>query len=500
MSNNLEVIRLRWSSAAGEDRFTVENPATGDTVAVIQGSGAAEVDAAVKAAHTGYLGWRIRPAAERGHYLRLIAQTIRDHADEIAELETLDNGKPFTQARDFDLVAAGGIFDLYAGLMTAAPSTAVNNGPLLDVTTLEPYGVVGAIVPFNWPPIHTAGKIAPALAAGNGVVLKPPEQAPLAVLRLIELIQDALPDDVVHVVPGRGPVGAALAAHPMIGKLSFTGAPSTGVAVVKTAADNLTPALLELGGKNPLIVFDDADLGSVVPWIIEGGFFNQGEACTAASRILVQDPVYDEVARRVGDAVRRLEVGDGAKAGTHVGPLVTSRQRQRVLDYLDIGRAEGAVLAAQADLPRDPTLSDGYFVRPTLLTEVTPGMRVANEEIFGPVVTMIRFGTEEQAVRIANGTPFGLVAGVFSTDAERVLRVANAVRAGQVFVNHYNRAAVGVPFGGVGASGYGREHARETLREYGYSKSLRIPNGLGPIPRWQPSLDITRPDENRKPS
>ncbi|WTL55946.1 aldehyde dehydrogenase family protein [Nocardia sp. NBC_01499] len=197
---------------------------------------------------------------------------------------------------------------------------------------------------------------------------------------------------------------------------------------------------------------------------------------------------------------RPLEVGDGAKPGTHVGPLVTSRQRQRVLDYLDIGSAEGAVLAAQADLPRDPTLSDGYFVRPTLLTEVTPDMRVANEEIFGPVVTMIRFSTEEQAVRIANGTPFGLVAGVFSADTERVLRVANAVRAGQVFVNHYNRAAVGVPFGGVGASGYGREHARETLHEYGYSKSLRIPNGLGPIPRWQPSLDITRPDEDRKPS
>ncbi len=485
-----QVLRTRWSSDDDADQFTVDNPATGQPVVVIQGAGVHQVDQAVRAADEAQGAWKARTPRERGRWLWKIAQTVREHGDEIAALESSDNGKPVSQAREFDVEAAVAIFELFASLCEAMPNQVRDAGSILDVTVLEPYGVIGAIVPFNWPPLHAAGKLAPALAAGNAVVIKPPEQAPLSVLRVAELVQSVLPDDVVHVVPGTGKVGAALAGHKLVGKISFTGAPATGTAVIKTAADNLTPTLMELGGKNALVLFDDADLDSALPWAVEGGFFNQGEACTAASRVLVHADLYDEVARRYAAAVKRLKVGNGADAGTHVGPLVTPAQRQRVLDYLDIGVAEGATIAAQAALPADPGLADGFYAPPTLFTGVTPDMRIAKEEIFGPVVCLIPFRDEAEAITIANGTDFGLVAGVFTRDSERALRVSRAIRAGMVFVNHYHRAFTGTPFGGVGASGYGREHALETLHEFGYSKSLRLPSGTAEIPRWAPSLEV----------
>ncbi|MEU5244246.1 aldehyde dehydrogenase family protein, partial [Streptomyces asoensis] len=431
----VQVLRTRWSSENEADRFTVDDPATGRPLAVVQGADAEGVDQAVRAAHRAHYAWKARTPRERGRWLAKAAQVIREHADEIAALESSDNGKPYSQARQFDLEGAATIFEMFAGLCEAMPGQVRDAGSMLDVTVREPVGVVGAIVPFNWPPLHTAGKLAPALAAGNAVVLKPPEQAPLSVLRMAELVQSVLPDDVVHIVPGAGPTGAHLAGHELVGKISFTGAPSTGRAVVKTAADNLTPTLLELGGKNALMIFDDADLESALPWAVEGGYFNQGEACTAASRILVHADLHDEVARRLASAVGRLKVGAGSDAATHVGPLVSPAQRQRVLDYLEIGVAEGATIAAQAPLPTDPGLADGYYVAPTLFTGVTPDMRIAREEIFGPVVCLIPFHDEDEAVRIANGTDFGLVAGVFTRDSERALRVSRELRAGIVFVN-----------------------------------------------------------------
>ena len=374
--------------------------------------------------------------------------------------------------------------DYFGSLVEVLPSQARDYGPVLDVTTLEPYGVIAGIVPFNWPPIHTAGKTAPALAVGNAIVLKPPEQTPSVVLRMAELIASVLPDDLVHVVPGAGAVGAALAGHPLVGKVSFTGSPATGSAVLHTAADNLTPTLMELGGKNPLLVFDDADLHEALLAAIDGGFFNQGEACTASSRILVQDNIFAEFSERLGSAVSRLRVGDGADPDTDVGPLVTRAQQKRVLEYLDIGVGEGARIAAQAPLPSDPRLTDGFYVPPTLLTDVTPDMRVATEEIFGPVVALIPFSDEEQAVRIANGTQFGLVAGVFTQDTDRAVRVSRQIRAGAVFVNNYFRVAVGTGFGGVGHSGFGREHAQETLAEYGYTKTIRLAARRDELPSW----------------
>jgi acyl-CoA reductase-like NAD-dependent aldehyde dehydrogenase len=364
------------------------------------------------------------------------------------------------------------------------PSQARDYGPVFDVTTLEPYGVIAGIVPFNWPPIHTAGKTAPALAVGNAIVLKPPEQTPSVVLRMVELINSVLPEDLVHAVPGGGAVGAALAGHPLVGKVSFTGSPATATSVLRTTADNLTPTLMELGGKNPLLVFDDADITRALEAAIDGGFFNQGEACTASSRILLQENIFDSFAAKFTVAVQRLKVGDGADPATDVGPLVTRAQQHRVLNYLDIGVTEGARIAAQAPLPDDPRLADGFYVAPTVFTDVTPDMRVAKEEIFGPVVTLIPFADEDEAVRIANCTQFGLVAGVFTQNADRALRVSRQIRAGAVFVNNYVRVAVGSGFGGVGHSGFGREHAQETLAEYGYSKTIRLAGHRDELPRW----------------
>jgi acyl-CoA reductase-like NAD-dependent aldehyde dehydrogenase len=489
--SEVSVVRTKWSSEEDADRFTVENPATGAPLAVVQGAGEKEVDSAVRAAYDAHISWKARPPRERGRWLRAVAQAVRENADEIAALETSDNGKPLSQARQFDLMAAIGIFELFASLCEAMPGQFRDEGNVLDLTVLEPYGVVGAIVPFNWPPIHTASKLAPALAAGNAVVIKPPEQAPLSALRLVEIVQSILPDDVVHIIPGTSRIGAVLAGHPLVGKISLTGSPATGSAVLKTVADNLTPTLMELGGKNPFIIFGDADLDSALPWAIEGGFFNQGEACTAASRVLVQADILDDVVRRYAEAVPRLRVGDGADPGTHIGPMVSAAQRKRVLDYIDIGVEEGATIAAQAPLPDDPRLADGFYVPPTLFTGVHRDMRIAQEEIFGPVVTVIPFQDEDEAVSIANGTDFGLLAAVFTRDSERALRVSRALQAGFVMVNNYNRAFTGTPFGGVGASGYGRELALETLHEYGYSKSIRLPSGTAEIRRWAPSLEVS---------
>jgi betaine-aldehyde dehydrogenase len=486
-----EVTRTRWSSDAEEDRFVVENPATGEPATLVQGAGTAEVDAAVRTAHAAHLSWKLRPARERGTYLCRVADTLRDHADELAALETLEMGKPLVTSRRFDLEAAITEFEYFAGLAEILPSQARDFGPFLDVTTLEPYGVIGAIVPFNWPPIHTAGKIAPALAVGNAVVVKPPEQTPSVVLRMVELIAEALPDDVVHVLPGGGAVGAAIAGHPLVSKVSFTGSPATGAAVLRTAASNLTLSLMELGGKNPLLVFEDADLDQALLAAVDGGFFNEGEACTASSRLLLHESIYDEFVARLADAVGKLVVGDGSDPDTEVGPMVTRAQQERVLDYIQIGLAEGAQIAAQAPVPTDPALKNGFFVPPTLFTGVTPEMRVANEEIFGPVLTVLRFADEEEAVRIANGTRFGLVAGVYTQDADRALRMGRRVRAGIVSVNNYVRAAIGSPFGGIGDSGFGREHAPETLAEYGYSKTIRLAARRTELPAWSAAVRTT---------
>lgn len=474
----------RWSSRREEDRFAVENPATGKILTLVQGGSEIEIDAAVRAAHEAFRSWRWMPPQFRGSILKDCAKVIRERKMELAQLECSENGKPVWQAA-FDIDSCITSFDYFGGLIGNLPGVFLDFGPVHCSVFLEPYGVLGGILPFNWPPIHTAAKSAPALAVGNTVVLKPGEQAPLTVMRIVELLQTVLPKDVIHVVPGIGPTtGHALAAHPLVRVLSFTGATKTGIAVLKTAADNVTPTMLELGGKNAIIIFDDADLNEAVTFAIEGAYYNQGEACTAASRILVQRKIVDDVSARISSIVRKLRVGDGIDFKTHVGPLVSRAQQRRVLDYIEIGVQEGAVITAQAALPADERLKNGFWAPPTLFTQVRPDMRIAQEEIFGPVTCIIPFDTAEEAVSIANGTAYGLVAGVFSGKHEQAMNTARRLEAGIVYVNNYYRGGIGGPFGGVKGSGFGREHSIETLYEYGYSKAVRVTSGAGPVPKW----------------
>jgi len=492
------VAATRWASDDAAHRLVVDDPATGRPLCTVQGGGAVQVDSAVQAAHRGFLKWRSRPVRERAQVLRAIADTLRGHAEEIAALETRENGKTLAQARNGDVAACIAGFEFFAGLVERMPRRSVALGPVDSHEFLEPFGVIGGILPFNWPPIHFAAKVAPALAMGNAVVLKPGEQAPLTVMRLTQLACELLPDDVLHCVPGGAEAGEALARHPLVRKISFTGAPSTGTKVIQAAATRLTPTLMELGGKNPMVLFEDANLDDALSDVIEAAFVNKGEACTAASRILVQRAIYPEALERLARAVRRLCVGDGMSPETDVGPLVSRAQQHRVREYIALGLREGAELAAQAQMPVDLALRGGFFVPPTLLAGVTPGMRIAQEEIFGPVTCLMPFDTEEEAIAIANATDFGLVAAVYGADAARCRRVARGIEAGMVFINNYNRQFLGSPFGGTKASGYGREHSEHTLAEFGYLKAVREPSGRAPVPRWAAALNVTAPESKRQ--
>jgi acyl-CoA reductase-like NAD-dependent aldehyde dehydrogenase len=452
MTDAPQLVTYRWSSSDEADRIPVEDPATGEVIAVVQGGGPDQLDAAVEAAHQAFeTHWRWRPWAERAALLLRGADVLEAHADELARLESRENGKPVQDAMQNDINFLIGIFRFFGSLVDKLPTDFYDKGAIYASTYLEPVGVVGEIIPFNWPPIHTGGKLAPALAVGNTVVLKPSEQAPLTVIRIVELLNTVLPEDVLHVVPGTGQrVGQPLAAHPKVRLVSFTGSTGAGAAVAGAAAKNITPAVLELGGKDALVVFDDADLDPAVKIALEGGFYNKGEACTATSRILVQAGVYDAFVARLTEAT----------------------------------------LAVQAALPADPELKDGFWVAPTLFVDVTRDMRIAREEIFGPVVTVTSFSDEDEAVSIVNESEYGLTAAVYSADTTRAFRVARRVDVGMVFINNYFRGVLGTPFGGTKHSGYGREHAIETLREFGYTKMVRFPSGLGTIPSWRAVDDI----------
>jgi acyl-CoA reductase-like NAD-dependent aldehyde dehydrogenase len=471
--------------------FPVHEPATGEVLAEVSTCNEADVDLAVATARRAYdEDWRWRTPRERGQLLLALARLIEEHADELAELETREMGKPLEQSRQFDVRFAHGVSEYFGGLADKLVGDFIPQGPVSVYTVPEPFGVVGAVIPFNWPPIHVCGKTAPALAAGNTIVIKPAEQAPLTAIRVVELMNEVLPPGVVNVVPGFGPVGAALVGHPGLGKISFTGSTVTGRAVMRAASENLTPTILELGGKNPLIVFSDADLDLAVKGAVEGMYFNQGEACTASSRVLLHESIKDRFMERFCPAVEGLVVGDGLQASTQVGPMVTEQQQQRVLDYIRIGEEEGAKIAARGKLPEDPRLKKGYFVPPIVFDDVKNSMRIAQEEIFGPVVTVMTFQDYEEAIHMANETEFGLVAAVYTGDIARANRAAREIDAGIVFINNYNRAFLGSPFGGMKGSGNGREHGLETIREFVTTKAVRMPSGLGEIPVWSAARDV----------
>lgn len=491
-----QVSRFRWSSEDPSEQFNVINPATAEVITTVQGGGTAQVKAAVEKSQTAFQAWKLRAPSERGMLLLKAAQTLESHTEELAKLLSMENGKPVTQAMGDVLGLIMG-FRYFGSLIGKISSEFHDQGSLYASVVYEPHGVVAAILPFNWPPIHVGGKVAPALAAGNTVILKPGEQAPLTVLRIVHIIEDVFPADVIQVIPAAGPVvPQSLVTHPFVRYVSFTGSTKAGKAVGKTAADSITPLSLELGGKNAFIVYDDADLDQVVQNAIEGGFFNQGEACTAASRILCQQGIHDAFVAKLAAAVKRLKVGDGADKGTHVGPLVTQQQQKQVLEYIRIGLEEGAKIAAQAKLPSAPGLQNGFFAPPTLFTNVERHMRIAREEIFGPVVTVTKFVTHEEAIAITNESEYGLVCSIHTREMSKAFRASREVDVGIVFINNYHRNLLGTPFGGVKQSGYGREHCIQTLREYAHAKNIRFPSGLGTVPTWAALPDLFGPETN----
>jgi acyl-CoA reductase-like NAD-dependent aldehyde dehydrogenase len=475
-----------FTEVGDAETFAVMEPATGRQIARVVSGGPDLVDRAVSEARRAFGPWRDMSPRERGRLLRLVAAKIRENVDELAELEAREVGKPRRDALRFDLSYSHAGFDYYAGLADTLHGEIVDQGPIEARVIYEPYGVVAAILPFNWPPIHFTKKCAPALAAGNTVVIKPGEQAPLTVLRLVELANEVLPPGVLNAVPGIA-AGPALSAHPRVERITFTGATVTGQRVLKSAAANLTYATMELGGKNALMVLADADLDAAVDVALEGMFYNQGEACTSTARILVHDSVHDEFLARFTRATQRLVIGDGLDPATDIGPMVDAAQRDKVLGYLQTGLDEGARLVTQGTPPDDERLKDGYWVPPVILADVTPQMTLAQEEIFGPIACVMRFSTEDEAIGICNGTAYGLTAAICTTDLVRADQIARRLEAGMVFVNNYmRRAFLGSPFGGVKGSGFGRENAVETLHEFVRSKNIRFPSGRGQIPVWPP--------------
>ncbi|KAI1380720.1 dehydrogenase [Hypoxylon crocopeplum] len=469
-----EVSTYRHSSNDTSKRWTVENPATGKVLTTIQGGDSTTVDAA------------------RATYLLRCANEIEKHVDELATLLCLENGKPAQDAKMFDCGFLVGAFRYFGGLVGKLPSQFYDRGSVYTTVMHEPYGVCAGILPFNWPPIHTGGKLAPALAAGNTFILKPGEQAPLTVIRIVEILEKVLPKDVVQVVPGglSPEVPQALIKHPMVKRVSFTGSTAAGAAVARAASDTVTSVALELGGKNALTIFDDADFDIAVRTALEGAFFNKGEACTASSRLLVQRGIYDRFVEKLAAGVRQIKMGNGLDPTTHVGPQVSKAAKLRLLDYIALGEKEGARIAAQAPMPSDPECKDGFFIPATLFADVREDMQIAREEMFGAIVTVTPFDTFEDAVRIVNSVDYGLTSLVFTKDQLKANRFVRAVEAGMVWVNNYNRNVLGTPFGGVKLSGYGREHCIETLYEWTQPKAVHVASGIGEVREWRGVTDI----------
>lgn len=461
----------RIAPESGEYRETVD-PATGEVIGEAAVGSAADIDRAVETAREAFPDWRDTDAAERGRALHRVAELVRDRADDLARLETRDQGKPLSQARS-DIEGAARYFEYYAGAADKLEGSSIPVGPDgVDYTVREPYGVSGQIVPWNFPANLLARGVAPALAAGNTAVVKPAPTTPLSAFELAELCHEAgIPAGAVNVVSGGGGTGGALTEHAGVDTLTFTGSVATGQRVMEAAAANITPVTLELGGKNPAIVRSDADLETAVDAVETGIFANAGQVCSAADRALVHEDVYEEFLDRVVGRVEGMDVGPGLE-DPDVGPLNSADHREKVSEYLALGREEATVAAGGGTLERE-----GYFVQPTVLADVDPDDRVAQEEIFGPVLAVIPFGDDEDPVAIGNDTEYGLVAGVFTESLRQAHRDAKRLEAGNVYVNQWFGDRNRTPFGGYKHSGIGREKGRAALDSYLQTKNVAIDLG-----------------------
>ncbi|MFC4540982.1 aldehyde dehydrogenase family protein [Halosolutus amylolyticus] len=462
-------------AASTDETFETTDPAVTIPITAVPRSGPADVDRAVAAARDAMDGeWGETTAAERSRLLREWVDRLRDHVDELALLESLDVGKPLAHAKG-EIEKALEFVEYYASVGRGQEGVQVPVSNDSHVyTRREPYGVVGAIVPWNFPLVLASWKLGPALAAGNAVVLKPAEDSPLTATRVAQLSAGILPDGVLNVVHGYGEeAGAPLAGHEGVDKLSFTGEDVTGEEVMRTAADAITPVTLELGGKSPFLVFPDADLETAVETVAGGIFYNTGQSCDAPSRVLVHEDVHDEFVDRFVEAAESHVIGDPLAEETTMGPLTSRAQYEKVTGYVDAGIDEGATLVSGGDRPGGD-LADGWYVEPTVFDGVDNDMQVAREEIFGPVETINTFGTYEEAIEIANDTPYGLAAGIATETTDLAHRAAADLEAGSVWVNTYGSTVTGGPFGGYKRSGIGRECGKDALEYYTRTKTVNL--------------------------
>jgi phenylacetaldehyde dehydrogenase len=474
----------KWVEPASGRTFATLNPATGETVAEIAAGEAPDIDRAVAAARRAFESgpWPRMTPAERQRLIWRLADLIEGSLEELAQLETLDNGKPLAVARVADVPLTIEQFRYYAGWATKIEGETIPvsvpyapGARFFNYTLREPVGVVGQIIPWNFPLLMAAWKLGPALAAGNCVVLKPAEQTPLSALRLGELILEAgFPPGVVNIVTGFGETaGAALAAHPDVDKVAFTGSTEVGKLIVQASAGNLKRVSLELGGKSPNVIFRDADVAAAAEGAASAIFFNHGQCCCAGSRLFVEKPAYDQVVERLADAAQKVKLGPGWKPDTEMGPLVSEEQLQRVTHYLEVGRGEGACVVTGGGRP-DGELERGYFVQPTVFADVRNEMRIMQEEIFGPVVAVTPFTEIEEVVQASNESAYGLAAGIWTQEIGKAHRAAAAMKAGTVWINCYNVFDAASPFGGYKQSGYGREMGRHALELYTQVKSVWV--------------------------
>lgn len=466
----------RWCDGVDGDTIAVTNPYDGTLLAHIAAATAADVDLAVEAATRALPGWKALSAHDRGRLLLKLADAIEADTANLARLEAMDTGHPIRDCLSLDVPRTVLCFRYFGGMADKLEGAVVPvDAGFLNYVEREPIGVVGAIVPWNFPLMFTSWKLGPALAAGNTVVIKPSEITPLSTLRIGELMQQVgFPAGVVNIVTGYGDTaGQRIAEHPGIGKVAFTGSTATGRRIVEASAANLKKVQLELGGKGPNIVFADADIAAAVGGAAFAIFHNQGQACIAGSRLLLHESIADAFLERFVALARSIHLGDPLDPATEMGPLTSRLHQERVLSFVQIAREEGGEVVTGGRSPEGTAFDTGCFVEPTVV-RVKPDHRVAQEEVFGPFVTVLTFATDEEALAIANGTEYGLGAGLWTQDITRAHRFAKRLHAGMVWINCYKRVHPGSPFGGVGRSGYGREMGFEAMREYTVAKSVWV--------------------------